>query len=411
MFYKIFHGTNKVAQPLSHFFGVFSDALSNESNLLHGTILGRTLQASTEVPYRLMKSYEKQSYDVTLVKDDMGEMIVEEELVMDRPFCNLLRFHDKMHDGEERPKVLIVAALSGHYATLLRDTIGRFVHHYDVYVTDWKNARDVPVSEGDWGFDEYVTDVIKFQEFLGPDAHMVATCQSTVQCLIATAVMSQQNARYVPRTLTLMAGPIDPRVNGQLLHKLFPKINPEILRFMNVYTVPMVYPGGGRRVYPGMLQLMGFISMNMPTHLKKHMQFVTDIIKGDHEAAERHRAFYDEYFTMLDGTEDFYMETLQRVFYDPEIPQNKCTYLGEPVDFTSIDQRTSLLTIEGGKDEFCPIGQTAAAHDVCPNIPDDQAENFICENVGHYGIFSGGTYRKMIYPKIHDFITQHSASS
>jgi poly(3-hydroxybutyrate) depolymerase len=358
------------------------------------------LATAWELSSRALKDYPKPSYEVW---EDLGdlEVVVDQRVVHSLPFADLLNFN--LDDGTTKPKVLIAAALSGHHATLLQDTIRGFTRDFDTYITDWKDARQVPLEHGEFGFDDYVEHLMQFLEVLGPDTHLVATCQAAPPAMVATAVLNQRKAKHVPRTLTLMGGPIDTRVAPNMLTKLTENVPFKLFETLNIHTVPPGYPGSGRRVYPGFYQLAGFITLNPKPHIRQYWNFPKNSMKGDDAALQKFRDFYDEYLAVLDMTEAFYLETLQKVFFEHHIPKGICEFRGKPVDFASV-KGVNLLTVEGANDNFCPPGQTEAAHDVFSGIPAGKRKNHVQEGVGHYGVFSGSRFQKDIYPVIRDWI-------
>jgi poly(3-hydroxybutyrate) depolymerase len=408
MRYSAFAMTRAMSMPLAWMLDSASAMTDIVMEPLKGTLAHGIAKASFELPLRLVRSYEKQPYNLKIA-DDRGELLaVPEEVVLSTPFCDLVNFqHEK---DQDKPKVLIVAAMSGHFATLLRDTAEAFAADNDVYITDWVSARDIPVEDGAFSFDDYVAHVVQFIEHLGPNTHVVAACQSGPQALIATALLAESNPALNPSTLTLMAAPIDTRINPGPLNKMSAKFNTDILGFTNITTVPFGFKGAGRKVYPGYFQVSGFMTMHAGNHIKKHVQYAKDIASGNDEAVEKHRVFYDEYYTALDMTEAFYLETLDRVFFDQKIPKGTITYRGESVDFSKIKE-TALLTLEGGKDDLCPVGQTRAAQDICSGISDSDRQEFIHPDVGHYGIFSGSHWREDLYPVVQAFVDEHHPSA
>ena len=303
---------------------------------------------------------------------------------------------------------MLVAPLSGHHATLTKGTVEALLPDHEVYITDWLDAREVPMSEGDFSFDAYVDYLIEFIERLGENTHVIAICQPTVQTLIATAVLAEQKSPATPKTLTLMAGPIDCSRNPSRVNQYAQEHPMDWFRNFAIMTVPKGYPGVGRRVYPGFLQLGGFLSMNPDTHAKKLYNFYQNLMFGEVEDADRFRAFYDEYLAVLDIPAEFYLETIERVFKNNELARNAITHHGKPVDFLEIDN-TALLTVEGAIDDICGIGQTEAAQDICKNIPKKMRRHHLQEGAGHYGIFSGSKFRQHIRPLITEFIHKHSS--
>jgi len=296
-----------------------------------------------------------------------------------------------------------VAPLSGHFATLLRDTVRTMVADNDVYLTDWHNARDVPLNEGRFGFDEYIEHIIRFLDVIGPGAHVVAVCQPCVAALVATAVMAQGDYQATPRSLTLMAGPIDARVNPTKVNEL--ATGKPIAWFERnlIATVPWRYPGAFRRVYPGFLQVAAFMSMNLERHVSAHRKLFTDLVRNDRASALATAAFYDEYFAVLDLTAEFYLETVQKVFQNYDLPLGTLEWHGRRVDPAAI-RRTALLTVEGERDDICAVGQTVAAQDLCPNIGPAKRGHHLQAGVGHYGVFNGRRWESQIYPLVRNFI-------
>jgi len=398
--YNGYEAARYITRPLTFALDAYRAMLGHELNPLKDTALARTLSAFAEMPYRMLKDYPKQAYGVTAERD--GETYdLRERIVSRLPFCDLIEF--QVDGAAEKPKVLIAAALSGHYATLLRDTVRGFARDFAPYITDWKNAREVPLSEGDFGFEDYVTYLIEFMTELGPGTHMVATCQAAPPALVAAAILAERNPELVPASLTLMAGPMDTRINPGFINKLTEKVPLKLMRKVAIKTVPRGFPGGGRQVYPGFFQLSGFMSLNLVPHIKRHASFMGDGIKGNEDASEVFRDFYDEYFAVLDMTESFYVQSLERVFFEHHIPRGIMTYQGEIVDFGAI-RDMPLLTIEGDKDNMCPPGQTVAAHDICPNIPNHKRGQHIQTGAGHYGVFSGSRFQNEIYPRVRNFM-------
>lgn len=383
----------------------FLKHLTDQHPLTH-TPVGRAFYASLEMGLRLTQRYEKQAFDIREVNIDGRSVGVYERIEYEKPFCNLIHF--KRRGREDKNKVLLVAPLSGHHATLTKGTVEALLPDHEVYITDWLDAREVPMSEGDFSFDAYVDYLIEFIERLGENTHVIAICQPTVQTLIATAVLAEQKSPATPKTLTLMAGPIDCSRNPSRVNQYAQEHPMDWFRNFAIMTVPKGYPGEGRRVYPGFLQLGGFLSMNPDTHAKKLYNFYQNLMFGEVEDADRFRAFYDEYLAVLDIPAEFYLETIERVFKNNELARNAITHHGKPVDFLEIDN-TALLTVEGAIDDICGIGQTEAAQDICKNIPKKMRRHHLQEGAGHYGIFSGSKFRQHIRPLITEFIHKHSS--
>jgi poly(3-hydroxybutyrate) depolymerase len=333
----------------------------------------------------------------------MGNDIVGviEESRFDTPFGTLLRF--RKETAIVQPRVLVVAPMSGHFATLLRGTVSVLLPDHDVYITDWKNARDIPLSDGVFGFDEYVDHLIRFMEVMGEGSHMIAVCQPAVAALAATAVMAEAGNRAQPRSLTLMAGPIDTRQNPTKVNELAKSRSIEWFEKNLISSVPWRFKGAFRRVYPGFLQLTAFMSMNLDRHINAHISQFNAHIRGDAVAAEAHKKFYDEYGAVMDLPAEFYLETVKRVFQDHDLPLGKLTWHGQKVRPEAI-RRTALLTVEGERDDICAVGQTMAALDLCTGLRISQKRHHLQTGVGHYGVFSGSRWAREVYPRVRAMI-------
>jgi poly(3-hydroxybutyrate) depolymerase len=301
---------------------------------------------------------------------------------------------------------LFVAAMSGHHATLSRETFGEFLPEHEVYVTDWTDAKMVPLKEGRFGFEEYIAYVVDFLKAIGPGTHLVGLCQAGVPGLAAAAILSEENSDCRPASMTFMASPMDITVNPGLLAKLSGMISRNLVSSVAIFRVPVRYPGRGRLVYPGMVQLGNFMSLGIRAHIESHFQFAKDMYQGNFESAEKFRDFYDEYFSVLDSTAEFYIETLEKVFIDQTLPKGLLTFAGKKVDCASIKD-VPIFTVEGMKDNMVNQGQCQAAATFCTNLPEDMKEYYGQEGVGHYGVFSGSKFRAGIAPKVKDFIARH----
>ena len=408
MIYPAIEAVRLSTRPVQFLFDAGQKLARGKRNPLRNTLGMRAVATAWELPARALKTYTKPRYEIW---EDLGnlEFGLQETLVQSLPFADLLNF--PINDGREKPKVLIAAALSGHHATLLQDTIRGFARDFDTYITDWKDARQVPLAAGDFSFDDYVSYLIQFLETLGPGTHLVATCQAAPPAMVAAAVMAERNSRFAPASLTLMGGPVDARLGPEsVLSKITTTLPLSVFKKLNIHKIPSGYPGSGRRVYPGFLQLNGFISLNPMPHVKQYVNFVKNSMKGDDEALEKFRDFYDEYFAVLDMTETLYIETLEKVFFDHHIATGQMTYEGKLVDFGAI-RETALLTVEGANDNFCPPTQTEAAHAICRNIPEERRGHHLQAGVGHYGVFSGSKFQSEIYPAIRDFIRRSVAGT
>ena len=359
------------------------------------------LAAALELISRSSLSYSRPAYGIDRVQAGNRDLQVTEEVVYSTPFGSLLRF--KKDDGPEQPRLLLVAPMSGHFATLLRGTVKTLLQDHDVYITDWHNPRDIPLREGRFGLDDYTEHLIDFLGQLGPRPHMVAICQPSVSALVASAIMCEDNHPSRPATLTLMAGPIDTRIQPTKVNE-FAKAKP--LKWFEdnlINYVPIQCKGALRKVYPGFVQLTAFVSMNLERHIKQHLDLANHLIKGDKEKAAVIKTFYDEYFAVMDLTAEFYIETVRDVFQQHLLPQGKMTFRGRPVNPAAI-KRMGLMTVEGEKDDICSIGQTLAAQELCTGVRAYRRVHHMQAGVGHYGVFSGKKWNNEIYPLLRDFI-------
>ena len=359
------------------------------------------LSAGMELFSRFEITHTRPEFGIDSITVGNREVAVTTETVLDLPFGKLLRFAKDI--DTRQPRVLVLAPLSGHFATLLTGTIKTLLRDHEVFVTDWANARDVPLEQGSFGMDDYVTYIIRFLEEIGPKAHLVAVCQPCVQALAAVAVMSEDQNPATPLSMTLMAGPIDPRQSPTAVNKFALEKPIEWFQDMLISQVPARFAGAGRRVYPGFVQINAFIAMNMQKHQAAHRRLYDHLAAGETVEANKIKHFYDEYFAVLDLTEEFFIETVERIFHKAELATGNLTYLGRKVDPRSI-RRTGLLTVEGGRDDICALGQTAAAHDLCVSLRPHLKRHHLQANVGHYGVFSGKRWDKEIYPVLRNFI-------
>ena len=363
----------------------------------------RLMAAGAELFTSSVITHARRPFAINSVKMDNRDVAVTERVVASTPFGHLLRFEKDTLTPQ--PKVLVVAPMSGHFATLLRPTVQTMLADFDVYITDWVNARDVPVSAGRFGLDEYVDHLIHFLEVLGPDTHLLAICQPAVQALMATSVMAQARNPATPRTLTLMAGPIDTRNSPTRVNTMAKKQSIGEYERKAISSVPARYPGAGRRVYPGFYQLASFMAMNADRHINAQLAQLRRLFAEDAEGAAAHRRFYDEYFAVADLPAEFYLETVERVFQEHLLAHGEMTWHGQKVDPSAI-RRTSLLVVEGERDDICGVGQTMAALDLCSNIPAARKSYYLQTGAGHYGVFSGRAWTGSIYPKVRAMIQE-----
>ncbi len=361
----------------------------------------RNLTAAYEIIARIGLTHQRRPFGIDTVLVGNREVAVREEAAHTTPFGTLLHFKKDVEVAQ--PRVLLVAPLSGHFATLLRATVKTLLPEHEVYITDWHNARDIPLLHGRFGFDDYIDHLIRFLDVIGPGAHVIAVCQPCVAALIAVAMMAQGGHPAMPRTMTLMAGPIDTRVSPTKVNELAKSKPIEWFERHLLASVPLRYPGAFRRVYPGFVQLLAFMSMNVERHVSAHRDLYDNLVRGEHEKAEIIKTFYDEYFAVLDLTAEFYIETVRRVFQEHTLPLGKLTFRGAPVEPRAI-RRTMLLTIEGERDDICAAGQTLAAHDLCTGLRPYLKRHHMQPGVGHYGVFSGRKWETQIYPIVRNAI-------
>ena len=410
MLYQLHEMQRSFLTPLMQWADASAKLFSNPVSPLAHTPFAQRIAAGYELMYRLGKDYEKPAFEIrttTIAGDAVG---IIEEVVVERPFCRLLHFKKDMADKQyaklKQPKVLLVAPLSGHHSTLLRDTVRSLLTDHDVYITDWTDARMVPLSEGAFHLDDYIFYVQDFIRLLAPDLHVISVCQPTVPVLAAISLMASAKDPQLPKTMTMMGGPIDPRKSPTAVNDL--AIEKPFSWFENtvIYAVPANYPAYGRRVYPGFLQHAGFIAMNPGRHAQSHREFYAHLVTGDDEPAEGHRRFYDEYNAVLDMPAEYYLDTIRTVFQDFSLPKGTWVVGGNlvrPQDITTV----ALFTVEGELDDISGAGQTQAAHELCTGIPANMQQDFVAPGCGHYGIFSGRRWRDVICPKIGAFIKEH----
>ncbi len=361
------------------------------------------LKATQEMGDRMVKDYQKPNFDLTEVEIAGKTVAVKEEVVAHKAFGNLIHF--KRDTDRNDPKVLVVAPMSGHYATLLKGTVERLLPEHDVYITDWKNAREVPLEEGDFGLDDYISYVKEFTETVGENTHLIAVCQPTVPTLAAVSRMAQEDSPFQPLSMTLMGGPIDAEAAPSEVDDLADEHPIEWFEKNFIAEVPAQYPGAGRKVYPGFLQLAAFINMGPDRHLNSHLDMWNDKIQGRHKEASKREDFYDEYLAVADLPARFYLETVQEVFQEEDLADGEMFHRGQPVDPSAI-RKTALFTVEGSRDDIAPPGQTLAAQRLCSGLESEQKFHYLQEDAGHYGIFSGRRWREEIAPRLTGFIRE-----
>ena len=401
MHYRAYQAHSDLLAPFRLAAGFANGALSLGPAWLKGLPGVAQTAAGLELMTRSGLTHHRPDYGYGVVTTTSGDVAVREEIVAATPFGDLVRFAKE--GAPEQPKVLVVAPLSGHFATLLRSTVETLLPEHDVYITDWRNARDVPGEAGAFGFDEYVEHVIAFLETMGPGAHLLSVCQPCAHALAAVAIMAEDDNPSTPLSMTLMAGPVDTRISPTKVNQLAESKPIEWFEKAVIDTVPARFAGAGRKVYPGFVQLTAFMMMNLNRHVDAHLDMFTHLAVGRATEADRLKVFYDEYFAVLDLTAEFYLETVARVFQQHLLPKGELVWRNRRVDPRAI-RRTALLTVEGERDDICSVGQTMAAHTLCSNIFANRKRHHLQPGVGHYGVFSGAKWANQIYPVVRNVI-------
>lgn len=383
--------------------------LAHPHNPLSETTLHRAGAAAFEIMGRAARRHGRPEFGITSVKIDGEAVAIHEKLIHGEAFCRLIQFERVLDKPRNDPKILLVAPLSGHFATLVRDTIESLLANHDVYVTDWQDAREVPLSEGRFGFADYVDVLHRCIRHIGPGVNMLAICQPAPASIVATSLMAEAKDPLTPRNLIIMGGPVDTRRGATEVTRLAQSHPISSFEAAAVHNVPPIHPGSGRRVYPGLLQLSGFMSLNPDRHLKAHIDFLWAHAKGDDQFARAHRRFYEEYLAVMDLDAQFYLDTVSIVFQEHALMKGTLRHRGHLVDPTAI-RNVGLMTVEGGRDDITGAGQCHAAQELCARIPDKLRLQVTEEKVGHYGLFSGRSWRERISPAIGAFIRGNSAS-
>ena len=401
MLYQMYQAQVDLLAPVRAF-GRFGSSLARMTDFGSQTpAFMRQLGAACGIMADVGMTHARPDYDIPSIRVDDADVAVTEEVALDTPFASLLHFKKDM--PEPGPRVLLVAPMSGHFATLLRGTLQTMLRDHDVYITDWKNARDVPLSDGVFDLDAFVDHLIRFLETIGPGGHLVAICQPTVAALAAVAVMAEERNPAEPRSMTLMAGPIDTRVNPTKVNELAKSKPIEWFQKNLIGSVPWRYQGAHRKVYPGFLQLTAFMSMNLDRHINAHVAQFHALAQRDQAKSAAHRKFYQEYGAVMDLPAEFFIQTVQRIFQDHDLPLGRLTWRGRPVR-PELIRRTALMTVEGERDDICAIGQTLAALDLCSGVRVSMKRHHLQTGVGHYGVFSGRRWEQEIYPRVRAMI-------
>jgi poly(3-hydroxybutyrate) depolymerase len=410
MLYQLYETQRALLSPFAEFASASSKLYNHPLSPFTHAPMAQRLSAGFDLIHRLAKEYEKPEFEITRVPVGGVDVAVQEQVAIEKPFCRLLRFKRFSDDPpvldlmKRQPSVLVVAPLSGHHATLLRDTVKSLLQDHKVFITDWTDARMVPAEQGPFHLDDYIGYVQEFIRHIGPEVNVISVCQPTVPVLAAISLLASAG-EPTPRTMTMMGGPIDARKSPTAVNNL--AMNKSVQWFENnvIYRVPLNYPGAGRQVYPGFLQHTGFVAMNPDRHLNSHYDYFLDLVRGDEESADAHRQFYDEYNAVLDMPAEYYLDTIRTVFQEFALVNGTWRVRGQfvrPQDITT----SALLTVEGQLDDISGAGQTRAAHELCTGIPKARQFHYDVEGAGHYGIFSGRRWREKVYPEVRDFIAR-----
>ncbi|MBI1188334.1 MAG: polyhydroxyalkanoate depolymerase [Alphaproteobacteria bacterium] len=413
MLYSLYELNHVALVPLRAAMSIQGAMLRSPFNPASHTELARRAAAASDVFEAVTRRYRKPDWNLPTTMVNGVPVPVQPTPVWTSAFCSLLHFkrdEEKLQSARrprQDPKVLIVAPMSGHYATLLRGTVETFLPEHEVYITDWTDARMAPIYAGRFDLEDYVDHVAQALRVIGPQTHVVAVCQPGPAVLAAVALMSELDDPCTPATMTIMGSPIDARKSPTVPNKLAEERPFDWFEQRMIHTVPPIYPGAFRRVYPGFLQLAGFLGMNLDRHVDAHWSYFKNLITGDGDGITKHREFYDEYLSVCDLTEEFYLQTIRDVFQEHKLPRGKMTHRGRAVRPAAI-RNTALMTVEGEKDDISGIGQTQAAHDICINIPDAKRCDYIQPGVGHFGVFNGRRFSSEIYPRMRSFMREHS---
>ena len=415
MLYQLYETQRALLSPFAEFASASSRLYSHLLSPFTHTPLAQRVSAGLDLMHRLAKDYEKPAFNINSVEVDGIDVAVQEQVALAKPFCRLLRFKRFTDDMpmltrmKDQPTVLVVAPLSGHHSTLLRDTLRALLKDHKVFITDWTDARMVPLGQGAFHLSDYVAYIQEFIRHIGPEVNVISVCQPTVPVLAAISLMASAG-ETTPRTMTMMGGPIDARLSPTAVNNLAMNKPHEWFEHNVIYRVPSNFPGSGRRVYPGFLQHTGFVAMNPDRHLSSHYDYFLDLVRGDGDSVDSHREFYDEYNAVLDMPAEYYLDTIKIVFQDFSLVKGTWEIDGQLVRPQDIHE-TAILTIEGELDDISGAGQTRAAHELCTGIPKDRQFHYDAQGAGHYGIFSGRRWREKVYPAVRDFIARHQGDA
>ena len=408
MLYHLYELNQAALSPARAAADAYRLLFRNPLNPAAYTTLGRSAAAALELFERTTRRYRKPAWDIQETEVSGRKVAVHERTLLTKPFCNLVYFEREVSARRRRndPKLLVVAPMAGHFSTLLRGTVRDLLPHHEVYVTEWQDARFVPRADGPFDLDDYIDYIVEFIRVFGGNVHVMGVCQPTVPVFAAVALMEAMGDPAVPRSMILMAGPIDSRQSPTAVNEFAEARTLAWFRRNVITQVPWPYPGGMRNVYPGFLQLSGFMGMNFDRHVTAHRDLFHNLIRGDGDSADKHREFYDEFLAVMDLSADYYLQTIETVFLEHKLPKGRMVHRNYLVDPSKI-QRVALMTVEGEKDDISGIGQTYAAQILCKKLPDTMREHHLQPGVGHYGVFNGSRFRAEIAPKIRDFVGSH----
>jgi poly(3-hydroxybutyrate) depolymerase len=408
MLYHLYELNQAALTPARAAADVYRLLFRNPLNPASHTPLGKSAAAALELFERTTRRYRKPAWGIDAIEIGGREVAVQERTIIEKPFCKLIRFERDVSRWRRLTdsKILIVAPLAGHYPTLLRGTVRDLLPDHDVYLTEWQDARFVPRGDGPFDLDDYIDYVMEFIRYFHGNVHVMAVCQPTVPVLAAISLMESDGNPAVPRSMILMAGPIDARQNPTAVNCFAESKDLDWFRHNVTTQVPWPYPGMMRLVYPGFLQLSGFMGMNLDRHMKAHRDLFHNLVKGDGDSADKHREFYDEFLAVMDLSAEYYLQTIETVFLEHKLPRGKMEHRGTPVEPAAVN-RVGLMTVEGEKDDISGLGQTYAAQILCKSLPATLREHHIQQGVGHYGVFNGSRFRAEIVPKIREFIATH----
>ena len=415
MLYQLYETQRALMAPFSEFASASSKLYNHPLSPFAHTPMAQRVSAGLDLMHRLAKDYEKPAFGIASASVNGVSVAVQEQVAIDKPFCRLLRFKRFTDDPsaltlmKTQPAVLLVAPLSGHHSTLLRDTVRSLLTGHKVFITDWTDARMVPVDKGPFHLDDYVAYIQEFIRHIGPEVNVISVCQPTVPVLAAISLMASRG-EFTPRTMIMMGGPIDARKSPTAVNNLAMNKSYEWFEHNVIYRVPQNFPGSTRPVYPGFLQHTGFVAMNPDRHATSHYDYFLDLVRGDDSSAEGHRQFYDEYNAVLDMPAEYYLDTIKTVFQDFALVNGTWRVAGELVRPQDI-KTTALMTIEGELDDISGAGQTRAAHDLCTGVPTARQRHYDALGAGHYGIFSGRRWREQVHPEVVEFITRFGAGA